>query len=144
MPGGGGKRGLSTALSSPNAWAGSCGCAATASPRAARLWLAVAVARLWLLRVGGLAEETIPARPLRDVPDALAHQHRATGLRLVSTFRRGWITIVVALLRQTPCHRAPFAQSRGLMGSQSRPAKGCLIQRNIIMLLPNTTLLAPL
>ena len=35
--------------------------------RAARLWLAVAVATLWLLSVGGAADETIPASTLLDV-----------------------------------------------------------------------------
>ena len=35
--------------------------------RAARLWLAVAVATLWLLSVGGEADETIPASTLLDV-----------------------------------------------------------------------------
>jgi hypothetical protein len=83
----------------------------TKPARAARLWLAVAVATLWLLSVGGLAEETIPASTLLDVSAALAHQRRqrrATRLRLVSTFRRGWITIVVALLRQTPLPLGAF------------------------------------
>src|SRR5918996_4438763 len=35
--------------------------------RAARLWLAVAVATLWLLSVGGEAEETIPANAVPDI-----------------------------------------------------------------------------
>ena len=38
--------------------------------RAARLWLAVAVATLWLLSVGGMAEETIPASTLLPLPSA--------------------------------------------------------------------------
>jgi hypothetical protein len=83
----------------------------TQPARAARLWLAVAVATLWLLSVGGWAEETIPASTLLDVSAALAHQRRqrrATRLRLVSTFRRGWITVVVALLRQTPLPLGAF------------------------------------
>ena len=83
----------------------------TQPARAARLWLAVAVATLWLLSVGGWAEDTIPASTLLDVSAALAHQRRqrrATRLRLVSTFRRGWITIVVALLRQTPLPLGAF------------------------------------
>jgi len=71
--------------------------------RAARLWLAVAVATLWLLSVGGAAEETIPVSTL--LPLALAacppsRPQRATQLRLVSIFRHGWITILVALLNQ--------------------------------------------
>ena len=75
----------------------------TQPARAARLWLAVAVATRWLLSVGGMAEETIPESTRLDVSAALASQRRprrATRLRLVSIFRRGWITILVALLTQ--------------------------------------------
>jgi hypothetical protein len=77
----------------------------TQSDRAARLWLAVAVATLWLLSVGGVADDTIPDSTLLDVSAALAgqrRQRRATRLRLVSTFRRGWVTIMVAWLNQAP------------------------------------------
>ena len=83
----------------------------TEPQRAARLWLAVAVATLWLLCVGGSAEETIPPSTLPDVSAALAEQRRqrrATRLRLVSIFRRGWITILVALLRQAPLPLGAF------------------------------------
>jgi len=78
--------------------------------RAARLWLAVAVATLWLLSVGGLAEETIPVGTLLELP---AHgvpgfrPRRATQLRLVSLFRQGWMTILVALLNR---HRLPLGR----------------------------------
>ena len=71
--------------------------------RAARLWLAVAVATLWLLSVGGLAEETIPAStllPLASVDGPPSRPRRATRLRLVSGFRQGWITLLVALFNQ--------------------------------------------
>jgi Transposase DDE domain len=77
----------------------------TQPDRAARMWLAVAVATLWLLSVGGVAEDTIPESTLLDVADALAgqrRQRRATRLRLVSIFRRGWIMILVAWLEQQP------------------------------------------
>ncbi|MGH8060328.1 MAG: transposase [Candidatus Entotheonellia bacterium] len=83
----------------------------TQPARAARLWLAVAVATLWLLSVGGEAEETIPMSTLLDVTDALAsqrRQRRATRLRLVSIFRRGWITILVALLNHDPLPLGAF------------------------------------
>ena len=69
--------------------------------RAARLWLAVAVATLWLLSVGGEAEETIPASTVPNVTALIPEQprmRRATRLRLVSVFRRGWNLILVALL----------------------------------------------
>jgi len=78
--------------------------------RAARLWLAVAVATLWLLSVGGMAEETIPVSTLLPLPaDGLppSRPRRATQLRLVSVFRQGWITILVALLNH---HRLPLGR----------------------------------
>jgi hypothetical protein len=77
----------------------------TRPDRAARLWLAVAVATLWLLSVGGEAEEMLPASTIPDITalaPRLPRTRRATRLRLVSVFRRGWIRILVALLDQTP------------------------------------------
>ena len=77
----------------------------TKPERAARLWLAVAVATLWLLSVGGEAEETMPASTVPDVTalvPAPPRTRRATRLRLVSVFRRGWHLILVALLDQAP------------------------------------------
>jgi hypothetical protein len=68
--------------------------------RAARLWLAVAVATVWLLSVGGRAEETVPVSTLLPLPAdgwPTSQPRRATQLRLVSVFRQGWITILVAL-----------------------------------------------
>ena len=83
----------------------------TEPQRAARLWLAVAVATLWLRGVGGVAEETIPASTLLDVTATLARQRRsrrATCLRLVSIIHRGWITILVALLDHAPLPQGAF------------------------------------
>jgi hypothetical protein len=79
--------------------------------RAARLWLAVAVATLWLLSVGGLAEDTIPEGtllPLADTDVPAARSRRATRLRLVSIFRRGWIIILMALINQRRLPRGRF------------------------------------
>lgn len=78
--------------------------------RAARLWLAVAVATLWLLSVGGEADSHLPPSTLPDLTAVLGQPQRArraTRLRLVSVFRRGWIAIVVALLnhRRLPIGR---------------------------------------
>lgn len=73
--------------------------------RAARRWLAVAVATLWLLSVGGAAEETMPVSTLLDGTGACPERprtRRATRLRLVSVFRQGWVALLVALLRQDP------------------------------------------
>jgi hypothetical protein len=69
--------------------------------RAARLWLAVALATLWLLSVGGMAEDTLPVStllPLTNADCPSSPPRQATCLRLVSIFRQGWITILVALL----------------------------------------------
>ena len=79
--------------------------------RAARLWLAVAVATLWLLSVGGMAEDALPAStllPLADADAPPARSRRATHLRLVSIFRQGWITLLVALLNQRRLPRGRF------------------------------------
>jgi len=77
----------------------------TQPDRAARLWLAVAVATLWLLSVGGEAEATIPASTVPDmtalVPTPL-RMRRAPRLRLVRIFRRGWNLLLVAWLEQAP------------------------------------------
>ena len=77
----------------------------TKPERAARLWLAVAVATLWLLSVGGEADATLPASTVLDVTalvPAPPRTRRAPRLRLVSVFRRGWNLILVALLDQAP------------------------------------------
>ncbi len=88
--------------------------------RAERLWLAVSVATLWLLSVGGEAEAeaeamaSIPEGVFPDIVDCLGQcakpqssakprrQRKAAKLRLVSVFRRGWITILVSLIRHEP------------------------------------------
>jgi Transposase DDE domain len=83
----------------------------TQPERAARLWLAVAVATLWLLSVGGEADATILASTVPDVtalvPEPL-RTRRATRLRLVSVFRRGWNLILVALLDHAPLPMGRF------------------------------------
>ena len=57
------------------------------------------------MSVGGVAEEAIATSTVLDVTAVLGaqrRQRRATRLRLVSVFRRGWSTILVALLRHEP------------------------------------------
>jgi hypothetical protein len=83
----------------------------TTPERAARLWLAVAGATLWLLSVGGEADEAIPASTVPDVTTLIPmppRRRRATRLRLVSIFRRGWTIILVALLEQAPLPMGRF------------------------------------
>jgi hypothetical protein len=68
--------------------------------RAERLWLALAVATLWLVRVGGSAEEataTVPPGELRILEEG-GERPRTRRWRLVSVFQCGWIAILVALI----------------------------------------------
>src|SRR5262249_46304852 len=77
----------------------------TKPERAARLWLTVAVATLWLLSVGGEAEGTIPASTVPDVTVLLPtppRTRRATPLPPGSVLRPGWDLHPVALLDQAP------------------------------------------
>jgi hypothetical protein len=83
----------------------------TPPERAARLWLAVAVATLGLLSVGGEAEERIPASTVPDVTALVPtppRRRRATRLRLVRICRRGWHLLLVALLDQAPLPMGRF------------------------------------
>jgi hypothetical protein len=70
--------------------------------RVARLWLALAVATLWAVSVGGEADATLPASSWETLP--AAHVARRRGRhrpppRLLSCFRRGVLRILAALLR---------------------------------------------
>ena len=51
----------------------------TKPERAARLWLAVAVATLWLLSVGGEADATIPTSTVPDVTTLVPEPPRHGG-----------------------------------------------------------------
>jgi hypothetical protein len=82
----------------------------TEPARAERLWLVLAVTTLWLLRVGGEAEQddaedTLP--PLRLFTGGEPERPRARRWRLVSVFRRGWAVILAALIghRRLPLGR---------------------------------------
>jgi DDE family transposase len=79
--------------------------------RAARLWLAVAVATLWVVSIGGVVDATIPEGTLPDVSGlcpAYRRPRRATQWRLVSVFRQGWLTLMGALLRHDPLPAGRF------------------------------------
>jgi hypothetical protein len=78
--------------------------------RATRLWLAIAVATLWVVSVGGQADATLPASMLNELPAWPRARRRATACsrpRLLSCFRRGVITIVTTLVAQG---RLPIAR----------------------------------
>lgn len=79
--------------------------------RVARHWLAIAVATLWLVRTGTTVDDDLPESTFGAVDAALAEAwraRRATRLRLVSLFRRGWVTILVAWLRGEPLPSGRF------------------------------------
>ena len=81
----------------------------TAPERASRLWLAMAVATLWALSVGGEADATLPASSLEALPalHVARRTRQRTRPRLLSCFRYGVLTILVALIdgRPLPCGR---------------------------------------
>ena len=73
--------------------------------RAARLWLAIAVATLWVLSVGGEADAHLPASSFDALPAnhiARRTRSRIVPVRLVSCFRRGLSTILTALIAHKP------------------------------------------
>jgi len=73
--------------------------------RAGRLWLAIAVATLWVVSVGGAAEADLPASSIEALPPlhvARKRARRAARPRLISCFKRGVLTILVAGLEGCP------------------------------------------
>ncbi len=83
--------------------------------RAARLWLAVAGATLWLLSVGGEADAAIPESTVLEVADVLRvaqRQRKATRLPLGSVVRRGWALVLAALLNQQPLPKGRLVPER--------------------------------
>lgn len=69
--------------------------------RAERLWLAMAIATLWVVSVGCQAEVALPVPALDDLPDQHLARRRASGCRpprTLSCFRRGRLLIVAALV----------------------------------------------
>jgi len=79
--------------------------------RATRLWLVIAVATLWVVLVGGAADANLPVSSLDALPEThIAHRtanKRATPRRL-SCFKRGLITILVALIKGQPIPSGGF------------------------------------
>jgi hypothetical protein len=75
------------------------------SERATRFWLAIAVATLWVLSVGGEADANIPESSLETLPEnhiARRRFRKTSFTRLLSCFRRGIMIIVTALIAQRP------------------------------------------
>jgi len=76
--------------------------------RAARLWLAVAVATLWLVSLGGAADAALPPGTLAALPAPPRRARRAARPRLVSVFRRGYALWLAALLNDRPLPTGRF------------------------------------
>ncbi len=68
--------------------------------RASRLWLAVSISTLWLLSVGSQQDCSSLSLELFLV-DPSKKIRKKTQLRLVSIFRRGWVTIFVSLINHS-------------------------------------------
>jgi len=73
--------------------------------RATRLWLVIAVATLWAVLVGGEADANLPPSSLDVLPaNHIAHRtsKQRPQPRRLSCFKRGIITILVALIKGQP------------------------------------------
>lgn len=71
--------------------------------RAERLWLAMALATLWVVSVGCQAEVALPVAALSELPERhIARRSARSGQtpRALSCFRRGRLVIVAALMNQ--------------------------------------------
>lgn len=69
--------------------------------RATRFWLALAVATLWVVSVGGAADASLPPSSLLHLPDnhvARRHFKGRQKMRSLSCFRRGIAMILAALI----------------------------------------------
>lgn len=79
--------------------------------RAERHWLALALATLWVVSVGGQADGTLSASSFEQLPDthvARRHSPNSEPPRLLSCFRRGFLVILSALLNHLPLPMGSF------------------------------------
>src|SRR5207302_7823847 len=74
--------------------------------RCARLWVAVAVATLWLVQVGGVAVAAIAVETLPPVATVAAGRRRPP--RLHRVFRQGLAVILAALAQGQPLPQERF------------------------------------
>lgn len=71
--------------------------------RASRFWLAIAVATLWVLSVGGEADANIPASSFEALPEnhiARRRSPKTSYVRFLSCFHRGIMIIITSLIAQ--------------------------------------------
>src|SRR5258708_12131269 len=79
--------------------------------RAERLWLAIAVATLWAVSVGGEVDANLPVSSLETLPETHVARRTATRRsrpRLLSCFARGIIPIIRSLLPGDRLSLVPF------------------------------------
>lgn len=78
--------------------------------RATRFWLAIAVATLWVVSVGGEEDANIPVSTLPDFQplDSGRRTTRRSRPRLLSCFRRGILTIIASLTAHRPLPMGRF------------------------------------
>jgi len=79
--------------------------------RAERLWLALAVATLWVVSVGGEADATLPASSLEALPSTHVARRQTIPqrrVRQVSCFRRGLLLITARLVQGRTLPRGQF------------------------------------
>ena len=76
-----------------------------------------------------MAEETIPEStllPLAAAACPTSRPRRATQLRMVSVFRRGWITILMALINQRRLPRGRFKPEPWPNAAQEHTLRGII------------------
>jgi hypothetical protein len=96
--------------------------------RAERLWLAIAVATLYLVSIGGQAETNLPVSslpPLSEITSDAETEENLTpnsgespsdesksaqnnSTRLLSCFRRGFLTILASVIKGMPLPKGSF------------------------------------
>jgi hypothetical protein len=75
--------------------------------RAERLWLAIAVATLWMVILGGDADNSSPPLPLEQLPSphrTFSSPLAQNRLRQLSCFLQGLLTLTANLLNNIPIH----------------------------------------
>ncbi len=73
--------------------------------RAERQWLAIAIATLWQICVGGACDANLPVSGFDELPENHVARRNSKGNlphRCLSCFRRGYITIKAAILNRLP------------------------------------------
>jgi len=81
--------------------------------RAARHWLALAVATLWVVSVGGEIDASLPASTLQPLPLNPSRSRSRSHPRLLSCFRLGLFAILFAFLKNDPFPRSSFHPDYG-------------------------------